>query len=224
MNVVVFGSTGLVGHGVLLEALDHPSVERVVTVGRRASEIEHDKVDHVVCSDFTDLSPIADRLEDLDACFWCLGVSSAGMSEEDYSRVTYDYTVAAAEVLKEKNPDLCFCFVSGAGTDDTEKGRTMWARVKGRAENYVKRTFDESYLFRPAFIRPMRGARSKTALYRVLNPLLLALNPLLRVMNGATSTVEIGKAMIAAASGLADTQVLDSKAINALAAKLDAQG
>ncbi len=221
MNVVIFGASGLIGQGVLLESLDHHTIERVVTVGRRPSEIAHDKLEHVVHSDFMDLSPIADRLEGLDACFWCLGVSSAGMSEADYARVTYDYTVAAGDLLHEKNPDLCFCFVSGAGTDDTEKGRTMWARVKGKAENYVKRTFEKSYLFRPGYIRPMRGARSRTMLYRAASPLLFAVNPLLRATNMATSTVEMGKAMIAAASGLGEKQILDSKDINALAAKLD---
>lgn len=224
LRVVIFGSTGLIGHGVLLEALDHPAIGEVLTVGRRPSEIEHDKLRHVVHEDFLDLSAIADSLTDLDACFWCLGVSSAGMSEADYTKITYDYTMAAAKVLAERSPDLCFCFVSGEGTDDTEKGRSMWARVKGRAENAVKRAFPNRYLFRPAYIRPMRGARSKTTLYRVLDPFFVGLSPLLRPMGMATSTVEIGKAMIAAATGLSEERLLPSKAINALAAKLDAAG
>ncbi|MEZ4340749.1 MAG: hypothetical protein R3B82_29355 [Sandaracinaceae bacterium] len=222
LRVVIFGSTGLIGHGVLLEALDHPAIGEVITVGRRPSDVEHAKLRHVVHADFLDFAPIADELTDLDACFWCLGISSAGMGEAEYTEITYGYTMAAAEVLKERSPDLCFCFVSGEGTDDTEKKGAMWARVKGRAENAVKRTFERSYLFRPGFIRPMRGARSKTTLYRVLNPFLIGLTPILRPMGMATSTVEIGRAMIAAATGLAADRVLPSKAINALAAKLDA--
>lgn len=222
LRVVIFGSTGLIGHGVLLEALDHPAVGEVLTIGRRPSEVEHEKLRHVVHEDFLDFAPIADELADLDACFWCLGISSAGIDEARYTEITYGYTMAAAEVLKERSPDLCFCFVSGEGTDDTEKKGAMWARVKGRAENAVKRTFEKSYLFRPAYIRPMRGATSKTTLYRVLNPFFVGLSPLLRPMGMATSTVEIGKAMIAAATGLADAPILPSKAINALAAKLDA--
>ncbi len=222
LRVVIFGSTGLIGRGVLLEALDHPAIGEVLTVGRRASETEHPKLRHVTHDDFLDLSPIAGDLADLDACFWCLGISSAGMSEAEYTKITYDYTMAAAKVLKEQSPDLCFCFVSGEGTDDTETKGAMWARVKGRAENAVKRTFANTYLFRPAYIRPMRGATSKTLLYRALNPIFVGLTPLLRPMGMATSTVEIGKAMIAAATGLSDERLLPSKAINALAAKLDA--
>ncbi|MBX3269674.1 MAG: epimerase [Sandaracinaceae bacterium] len=222
LRVVIFGSTGLIGRGVLLEALDHRAIGEVLTVGRRPSEVVHEKIRHLEHEDFLDFTAIAGELADLDACFWCLGISSAGVSEAEYTKITYDYTMAAAKVLAEASPGLVFCFVSGEGTDETERGRSMWARVKGRTENAVKRAFDDAYLFRPAYIRPMRGARSKTTLYRVLDPLLVGLSPLLRPMGMATSTVEIGKAMIAAVLGLSDERLLASKQINALAAKLDA--
>ena len=222
LRVAIFGSTGLIGRGALPEALDYSAIGEVITVGRRASELEHPKLRHVVHEDFLDFAPIAGELADLDACFWCLGISSAGVGEAEYTKITYDYTMAAARVLAARSPRVRFCFVSGEGTDDTERGRSMWARVKGRAENAVKRTLTDVYLFRPGYIRPMRGARSKTMLYRALDPFLIGLSPLLRPMGMATSTVEIGKAMIAAATGLSEERLLASKAINALAARLDA--
>lgn len=220
LNVVIFGATGVIGQGVLLEALEHPAIGQVLTVGRRPPPVEHEKLRHLSHSDFSDLNPIAHELEGLDACFWCLGISSVGLDEAAYTRITHDYTLAAAEVLHRNNPDLCFCFVSGAGTDETEQGKSMWARVKGKAENAVKRTFRQAYLFRPAFVRPLKGVRPRSRLYRAVIPLFLPFNPLLRVLGGATSTVEIGKAMIAAATGLSREQILDSKSINRLAAAL----
>lgn len=218
MNVVIFGATGLVGRGVLLEALDDPGVERVVSVARRPSGVTHDKLQDIEHDDFTDFDPIADQLADLDACFWCLGISSAGLDEAAYTRITYDFTMAAAKVLKEKNPDMVFCFVSGAGTDDTEQGRTMWARVKGKTENALKGMgFRTTVLFRPAFIKPMRGSSPRGALYKVMTAILGLFAPLFRALGAATSTVEIGRAMLAAARGNAPKQILDSRDINALA-------
>lgn len=219
MNVVIFGATGLIGRGVLLEALDSPLVENVLSIGRHTVDVDDAKLRQIVHQDFSNFAPLATELSSLDACFWCLGTSSAGLDEATYTRITYDFTMAAAKVLHEQSPGLHFCFVSGAGTDSSESGRIMWARVKGKTENAVKAIgFGGVTLFRPAFIRPLRGSKPRGALYRILNPLLLALYPLLRTIGQATSTVEIGRAMIAAAAGSSQKQVLDSPAINRLAA------
>lgn len=221
MNVVIFGATGMIGHGVLLEALDSTAVTRVVSVGRRKTGIVHPKLHEIVHADFEDFTTIADQLTDLSACFWCLGVSSAGMDEATYTRITYTFTMAAAEVLRTQNPDMRFCFVSGAGTDDTEQGRAMWARVKGKAENALKRIgFREVIIFRPGFIRPLRGVHSRVTLYRVLYTILAPFDPLLKRLASITSTVALGHAMLAAGLGLAEQQVLDPPDINALASKL----
>lgn len=220
MNIVIFGASGMIGWGVLLEALDSPAVTRVLSVGRRTLDIEHPKLRQIVHEDFEDFGSVADELTDIDACLWCLGTSAAGLDEAAYTRITYDFTMAAAKILHARSPDLRFCFVSGAGTDDTEKGRTMWARVKGKTENALRRVgFREVILFRPALIKPMRGAKPRGALYRIMYAIFGVLSPLLRVLGMATSTVEVGRSMVAAAQGKSSQPVLDSNDINALAAR-----
>ena len=217
-RIVIFGGTGLIGQGVLLEALDHPEVESVVSVGRRTIELDHPKLRQVVHRDFEDFQPIAEDLRGLDACFWCLGTASAGMDEAAYTRITHDFTMAAARVLLEQSPEVCFCFVSGAGTDATERGRMMWARVKGRTENALKEmAFRRLYLFRPGVIQSVRGDSPRGAVARAAYAILY---PIVRAFGGATSNVEIGNAMLAAASGMAQKQVLSSRDINQLAAEL----
>jgi hypothetical protein len=212
----------MVGRGVLLEALDAAAVESVLSVGRRKLDIEHTKLRQIEHADFLDFSAIADDLAGLDACFWCIGVPSTGLDEQAYTRITYDFTMAAAKVMHERSPDLCFCFVSGAGTDATEQGRTMWARVKGKAENALEEVgFRDVVLFRPAMIKPMRGARPRGTLYRAAYAVLGVLLPIFRAFGAATSTVEVGKAMINAAQGKATKQILDSRDINELAATTD---
>ena len=167
MNVILFGATGMIGQGVLRECLLDPGVRRVVIVGRTATGQQHARIEEIVHGDLYDLSPIESKLTGLDACFFCLGITSAGMSEEEYTRVTYDLTMAAAEPLARLNPGMTFIFVSGAGTDSTERGRTMWARVKGRAENALLRMpFKAAYMFRPGIIQPLHGIRSKTKAYQ----------------------------------------------------------
>ncbi len=218
MRIAIFGATGLVGRGALLEALDSSDVQEVISVGRRKVDVEHAKLRQVVHDDFLDFQPIAEALSGLDACLWCVGISSAGVDEATYTRVTHDFTVAAAKVMRERNPAMRFCFVSGAGTDGTEQSRTMWARVKGRAENAVKAMeFKQTILFRPAFILPRRGCKPRGALYRALYVLFLPLYPLLRVCGAATTTTEVGRALLAAASGASEVQVLNTRAINRLA-------
>lgn len=216
MDVILFGATGMVGQGVLRECLLDPDVRRVVVVGRSPTGRQHPKLEELVHADLYDLSSIESRLTGLDACFFCLGVTSAGMTEESYTRVTYDITMAAATPLARLNPSMTFIFVSGAGTDSTERGRTMWARVKGKTENALLRMpFQAAYMFRPGVIQPLHGIRSKTKLYNTLYVILRPLLPLLkRFPSAMTTTEQIGKAMLRVAKEGAPVKVLDSAAIN----------
>ncbi len=199
MNVVLFGATGMVGQGVLRECLLDPEVRSVLSVGRSATRRQHEKLREIVHQDLLDYSAIESQLAGFDACFFCLGVTSVGMSEENYRKITYGITLAAAATLAKLNPGMTFIYVSGMGTDSTERGRTMWARVKGQTENALLRLpFKAVFLFRPGFIVPRHGVRSKTRLYQafytVLGPLLpwlLKLAP-----KYGTSTEQVGRAML----------------------------
>ncbi|HET7232506.1 MAG TPA: NAD-dependent epimerase/dehydratase family protein [Longimicrobium sp.] len=199
MNVLLYGATGMIGQSVLRECLRDPGIRSVTTVARRATGVSDAKLREVIQPEVTDLSGITPA--EIDACFWCLGVSSAGMSEEAYTRVTYELTMDVARPLAAANPAMAFVFVSGVGADSTEKGRVMWARVKGRAENAVLGLgFASAYVIRPAFVLPQHGIRSATRLYNVLYPLVKPLYPILKRItpNGVATGEEIGKAMIAA--------------------------
>jgi uncharacterized protein YbjT (DUF2867 family) len=221
MKVLLFGATGMVGQGVLRECLLDPDVERVTAVVRAASGQTHDKLVEVVHDDFMDYGKIATDLDGHDACLFCLGVSSAGMNEADYTRVTYDLTLAAAQALVRLRPAMTFIYVSGAGTDSTEKGRSMWARVKGRTENaLLALPFAHAYMFRPGFIQPRHGVRSKTPLYRVVYVLTTPLAPLFVWLTPglATTTERVGRAMLHVARHGADKKVLETRDINAIAA------
>lgn len=166
MRVALFGATGMLGSGVLIECLAHPHVHSVLSVVRRPSGAAHRKLTEIVHDDFLDLSSIVDRLGSCDAGLFCLGVSSTGMREDAYRRVTVGMTVATATALLEASPGLAFCFVSGAGTDSTASGRVTWARVKGEAENALLRMpFGGVWLFRPGYVQPVKGVRSRTRLY-----------------------------------------------------------
>lgn len=217
MRVVLFGATGMVGQGVLRKCLLDPEVESVVTVVRSATEKRDAKLRELVHDDFLDFSPIENQLAGFDACFWCLGVSSAGMTEENYQRITYGFTVAAAGVLASLNPNMTFIFVSGAGTDSSERGRSMWARVKGRTENELLRMpFHAAYMFRPALIVPLHGIQSKTGFYRAFYTLLGPLLPWLkgRFPKYVTSTEQIGRAMLKVAKNGWPKRVLETADIN----------
>lgn len=220
MNVIVFGATGMIGQGVLRECLVAPDVNRVLTIGRSPSGVHNAKLQDLVHADLWNYALIEQQLRGFDACFFCLGVTSAGMSEADYRRITYGITVAAAETLCRLNQDMTFVFVSGAGADSTEQGRLMWARVKGKAENAIlKMPFKGSYVFRPGAVLPMHGERSRTTAYRVLYAITKPLLPLLkRVMPGQIVTTEqFGRAMLIVARQGAPKRVLESVDINAIA-------
>ena len=218
MKVILFGATGMVGQGVLRECLADPDVERVLVIGRNACGVEDPKLREVVRSDLFDYTDVESEpeLSGYDACFFCLGVSAAGMSEEAYTKITYDLTMSAAETLVRLNPGMTFIYVSGAGTDSSEEGRTMWARVKGRTENdLLKLPFASAYMFRPAFIQPMHGIKSRTTLYRVLYAILGPLYPILTVLfpKYVTTTEQVGRAMLAVTKNGHPTPIVENEAI-----------
>jgi uncharacterized protein YbjT (DUF2867 family) len=213
MRVLIFGATGMVGQGVLRECLLDPDIEAVQTIGRSSTGADDANLREIVHPDLFHYSGIEAEMKGFDACFFCLGVSSAGMSERQYENMTYTLTLAAAETLSRLNPAMTFVYVSGAGTDSSEKGRVMWARVKGKTENAILRLpFKATYMFRPGVIQPVHGARSKTTAYRIgyaltkpVVPLLLRLFP-----RYILTTEEIGRAMIHVAKQGAPKKVLES--------------
>ncbi|MGA5302404.1 NAD-dependent epimerase/dehydratase family protein [Nucisporomicrobium flavum] len=210
MKVIIFGATGMVGQGALRESLLARDVEQVLAVVRRPTGVRHPKLTEVTLRDFADLTPIEDRLDGYDACFYCLGVSSVGVDEAAYTRVSYDYPVAAARTLAKLNPELTFVYVSGAGTD--VDGRAMWARVKGRTELEVIKLFPHGYGFRPGFIQPTYGATSKTRLYRTIYAAVAPLTPLLvrYLPRYATTTDRLGQAMLRAARTGFPTRIVEN--------------
>jgi uncharacterized protein YbjT (DUF2867 family) len=209
----------MVGQGVLRECLLDDDVEAVLAVVRSPTGQRHPKLQEIVHADFSDFSAIADRLSGFDACFFCLGVSSAGMGEAHYRRVTFDITLAAAKILADRNPAMTFVYVSGAGTDSTERGRTMWARVKGKTENaLLALPFPAAYMFRPAFIQPGPGIVSRTRSYRILYAVFGPLLPVLRALfpRFVTTTEEVGRAMLEVAKHGVPKRVIENADIIAL--------
>ena len=203
----------MVGQGVLRECLLDPDIEAVQTVGRSPAGVHNPKLREIVQPDLYHYSSIEAELKGFDACFFCLGVSSAGVSEQQYENLTYTLTLTAAETLARLNPAMTFVYVSGAGTDSSEKGRMMWARVKGKTENALLRLpFKAAYMFRPGIIQPVHGARSKTTAYRVGYALAKPVLPLLRRLfpRYILTTEEIGRAMIQVAKRGAPKNVLES--------------
>lgn len=216
LRAIITGATGMVGEGVLLECLRHPDVEKVLVLNRRPGGVTHPKLTEIIHPDFHDLSPIQEQLRGYNACFFCLGVSSVGMREPAYHRLTYDLTLHVAQTLVARNPAMTFCYVSGAGTDSTEQGRLMWARVKGKTENHLRQLpFRTSYAFRPGFLKPTPGQQHLKSYYRALGWLY---RPLRLVAPSVVSTLqELARAMIHAATRGYPKPVLEVKDIVALA-------
>jgi uncharacterized protein YbjT (DUF2867 family) len=220
MKVILFGATGMVGQGVLRECLADPGVESVLTIGRRATGQQHPKLREVALPDLTDYSSIASELSGYGACFFCLGVTSAGMTEAEYRRVTVDIAVAAGRVLAERSPEMTFVFVSGQGSDGTGKSRAMWSRVKGEAENAIlAMPFKGKFAFRPGFIQPAAGIVSRTPLYRFFYAILIPLFPLIKALfpKNVTTSESMARAMLNVARHGAPKAVLETVDINAAA-------
>jgi uncharacterized protein YbjT (DUF2867 family) len=221
MNAVIFGATGMVGKGVLLECLDDARVEHVLLVSRHPiDDVSHPKIREIVHADFTAFENLTPAFADIDACFYCLGVTAVGLSEGQYHHLTYDLTLAAATALASASAGrLTFCYVSGEGTDSTEHGGTMWTRVKGKTENALLRLpFKAAFMFRPGYIQPLRGIRSKTRWYQALYDVIGPFYPIVRRLfpKYVTTTTNIGRAMIHVAVSGWSRQILSSGDINQL--------
>jgi uncharacterized protein YbjT (DUF2867 family) len=216
IRAIITGATGMVGEGVLHECLNHPDVEKVLIINRKPAGISHPKLKEIVHGDFFNLVPIVDELQGYNACYFCLGVSSVGMNEASYSRVTYDLTMHVAVTLLEKNPDMTFCYVSGSGTDSTGNGRSMWARVKGKTENHLLRLgFKNAYAFRPGFMKPTPGLKNTLGFYKYVNWLFPALRK--AFPSFVCTLAEVGLAMINVIRNPPAKKVLEVKDIVAIA-------
>ena len=212
LNVIVTGATGMVGEGVLHECLKHADVESVLVINRKPCEVEHPKLKEIIHKDLFDLSSIEDQLSGYNACYFCAGVSSVGKKENEYKRITYDLTISFANTLVKLNPDMTFCYISGVGTDSTEKGKSMWARVKGKTENdLLELPFKAVYMFRPGYIQPTKGLRNTYKIYKVVAPFY----PLWKLIfpKYVTTLREIGLAMINATLRGSSKQILECREI-----------
>jgi uncharacterized protein YbjT (DUF2867 family) len=216
IKTIITGATGMVGEGVLLECLNHPDVEQVLVVNRKPGGVSHPKLREVIHGDFFNLAPIEPQLIGFNACFFCLGVSSVGMNKEEYGHITYDLTLNVARLLAKSNPEMTFCYVTGAGTDSSEQGRVAWARVKGATENALIRLFKQAYMFRPGFMKATPGQKNVKSYYKLfawLYPVGRAVYPA-----GFCTLQEVGLAMINAVRKGYPKQILEVADIVKLAA------
>jgi hypothetical protein len=218
IRAIITGATGMVGEGVLHECLQHPDVEDVLIINRRPSGISHPKLLEIIHPDFFDFTSIEHQLTGYNACFFCLGVSSVGMKDVQYRRLTYDLTMHVAQTLSRLNPEMVFCYISGAGTDSSEKGRMMWARVKGKTENdLMKLPFKDVYSFRPGFLKSHKGLKNTLPAYKYFAWLYPILRPLFPGMMG--SLHELGQAMINCVRFGFPKKILEGKDIRKLSEK-----
>jgi uncharacterized protein YbjT (DUF2867 family) len=216
LKVIITGATGMVGEGVLFECLEHPAIEQVLIVNRKHYDAKHPKLKECIVPDFLNLDAVTSQLTGYDACFYCAGVSSSGMNESDYNHIIYDITVHFADKLASLNPPMIFNYVSGALTDSSEKGRIMWARVKGKTENALFRSaFKKVYIFRPGFMKPTPGQQNIKSYYKIIG----SLYPLMRLLlpNQVSTMRDVGLAMINSVLKGYPKQVLEIKDINSLA-------
>lgn len=221
MRILLFGASGMVGQGVLRECLRADDVEEVVTVGRTRLDVEHTKLRQLVVADLFQLEPVAHELTGFDACFFCVGATSAGASEPEYRCINFDLPISACALIAKLNPQIALTYVSGTGTDSTERGRVMWARVKGGTENaLLKLPIRASYMFRLAGLIPKNGESSRTAWYRLLYDILKPLTPFIegRFSKYVTTTERLGQAMLNVARSGRGAQIVESREINELAA------
>lgn len=218
-NVIITGATGMVGRGVLLECLDSSKIGSVLVVNRSSLQMDHPKLTEILLPDFGRLMEVREQLTGFDACFYCMGVSVLGLNEEKYNAITYEITKTFADVLYETNPDTVFNYVSGEGTDSTEQGRSMWARIKGKTENYVlNKGFKDAYAFRPGVIIPERGIKSRTGWYNAFYFIMRPFFGWIKKMKNVTTTTRIGRAMINSLYNPVALKHLENKDINLLAA------
>lgn len=218
MKAIITGSTGMVGKAVLLECLESNAVESVLVVNRHSIHMNHSKLTEIIHQDFLNIDHIKDDLKGYDACFYCMGISAVGLSEQKYSEVTYSMTENFAKTLHALNPNMVFNYVSGTGTDSSEKGRIMWARVKGKTENMIfNQGFKDAYAFRPGFILPEKGVKSRTKLYNFFYIISRPFFPLLRKSKSVTTSSKVGTAMIHSVLYPQSLKVLENQDINRLA-------
>ena len=217
-NVIITGSTGMVGKSVLLECIDHPSIKKVLLINRSRLNFDHPKVNEILLSDFSQMHTLQDQLKGFDACFHCMGISSIGKSEEEFTKITFDLTKILADKLYQLNNDMVFNYVSGTLTDSSEKGKTMWARVKGKTENYIlNKGFKDAYMFRPGGIVPEKGIRSSTGWYTIIYVLLRPFFPWMKKNKNMTTTTRFGQAMINSLTFPRELKHLENEDINLLA-------
>lgn len=218
IKAIITGATGMVGKGVLLECLESPQVESVLVITRTATGIRHNKMKEIIHQDFYDWSGVRQDLKGYNACFFCLGVSAMGLNEEQYAKITYSLTVNFAETLLSLNPDMVFNYVSGAGTDSSTQGRSMWARVKGKTENAILNMgFKDAYAFRPGLILPEKGVKSRTEWYNTFYRIMQPLFPVLKKLSFVTTSTKVGQAMIQTALNSYGKKHLGNKDINSFA-------
>jgi hypothetical protein len=220
MNIILFGATGMVGRGALIECLEDETVTSVLVVGRSSCGVRHAKLEEVLHDNFMDFTPVQAKCTGRDVCFYCVGVSSLGMSADKYLHLTYSMTMSAAESVLAMNPSLVFCFISGQGADSSENGRVAWANVKGKTENGIGQLpFKASYIFRPGAIQPLKGVTSRTPSYRVMYAIIGPVIPLLlRIFPRFVTTSErIGRALIHVANHGYATRILENSDINRVA-------
>lgn len=217
-NVIITGSTGMVGKGVLLECLESPEIDRILIINRSPIGMSHPKLTELLLTDFLQIAELKDQLQGYDACCYCMGISAVGLDEEKYTRITYNTTKAFADVLYSLHPDTVFIYVSGAGTDSSGQGRLMWARVKGRTENMIlNKGFKDAYAFRPGFILPEKGIKSRTSWYNTIYFIMQPFFFLLKGLNSVTTTTKIGQAMINILQKPAEKKILGNSEINRVA-------
>lgn len=217
-KILLTGSTGMIGKGVLFECLQNECVEKVIALNRKSLAIQHEKLDEIILEDFSQFESVSNVLPKLDACFHCMGVSALGKSEHNYSMLTFDITKTIADNCYLNNPQMVFIYVSGIGTDSSEKGRSMWARVKGKTENYIiQKGFAKSYMFRPGAILPEKGIKSRTKWYQIIYSILKPFYPIMKKLKSVTTTSKIGSAMLNAIEKSYDNVHLGNRDINLLA-------